>query len=60
MLKKLKAGKVSEHEYNVACGLSSDDEEEEAPGERHKAGKQHAGPGHNIKQWPGGKQQQRR
>jgi ATP-dependent RNA helicase DDX55/SPB4 len=60
MLKKLKAGKVSEHEYNVACGLSSDDEEEEAPGERHKAGKQHAGSGHNIKQRPGGKQQQRR
>ena len=32
MLKKLKAGKVSEHEYNVACGLSEDDEEGEAAG----------------------------
>ena len=60
MLKKLKAGKVSEHEYNVACGLSSD-EEEEAPATRDKASKQQAGPQGHKKQRPGGgKQQQRR
>ena len=62
MLKKLKAGKVSEHEYNVACGLSGDDdEEEEAPATRDKASKQQAGPQGHKKQRPGGgKQQQRR
>ena len=37
MLKKLKAGKISEHEYNIACGLSSDSDQDEQPAVRTAA-----------------------
>ncbi|GLC71280.1 hypothetical protein PLESTF_001098500 [Pleodorina starrii] len=32
LLKKLKKGKISQHQYNVATGLSSDEEEDEGAG----------------------------